>query len=211
LQFGELRFVAGVGLAAGPQPVAQGEAHVVLLEDFTDIFEALIEHVLPVVLDHPFGQDGTAAADDAGDPPGGQRNVLHQHTGVNRHIIHALLGLLFDHFEHDLPAEIFHAAHARKRFVDGHRADGHRRRADDGFADGGDVAAGGKVHHRVGAVFHGVLQFLQFAVDVRQHGGIPDIGIDFAIGGDPNAHRFQVGVMDVGRNDHPAAGYFGAY
>ncbi len=31
-----------------------------------------------------------------------------QHAGVNRHIIHALLGLLFDHFQHYINIEIFH-------------------------------------------------------------------------------------------------------
>ena len=46
-------------------------------------------------------------------PLGGQRNVLHQHAGVDGHVIHALLGLLFDDFEHHLAVEVFHAAHAR--------------------------------------------------------------------------------------------------
>ena len=54
-----------------------------------------------MVLDHPFGQDRSAAADDAGDAPRGQRNVLHQYSGVDGHVIDALLGLLLDHFEHD--------------------------------------------------------------------------------------------------------------
>ena len=102
LQLGELRFVAGVGHAAGTQAVAQREAHVVLLEDLADVLEALVEHVLLVVLHHPLGQDGAAAADDAGDALGGERDVLHQHAGVDGHVVHALLGLLLDHFQHHL-------------------------------------------------------------------------------------------------------------
>ena len=53
----------------------------------------------------------------------GQRNVLHQHAGVDGHVIHALLGLLLDHFQHHVDVQVFHAAHARQRFVDRHGAD----------------------------------------------------------------------------------------
>ena len=211
LQLGELRLVAGVRQAAGTQPVPQREAHVVLLEDLADVFEALVEHVLPVVLHHPLGQDGAAAADDAGDAPGGERNVLHQHAGVDGHVVHALLGLLFDHLQHHPRAEVLHAPHARERFVDRHRADGHGRSGDDGLADGRNIAAGREVHHRIGAVFHRVSQLLQFAFDIGQHRGISDIGVDLARGGDADAHGLQVGMVDVGRNDHPAAGHFRAY
>ena len=85
---------------SGPQSVAQREADVVLLENLADVVEMLVEHVLLVVLHHPLGQNGAAAAHDAGDALGGQRNVLHQHAGVDGHVVHALLGLLFDHFQH---------------------------------------------------------------------------------------------------------------
>jgi len=32
---------------------------------------------------------------------------LHQHAGVDGHVVHALLGLLFDDFEHHLLVEVF--------------------------------------------------------------------------------------------------------
>ena len=54
-----------------------------------------------------------AAADDAGDAPGGHRDVLHQRTGVDGHVIDALLGLLLNDFQQHLPAEVFHAPDAR--------------------------------------------------------------------------------------------------
>ena len=38
--------------------------------------------------------------------------------------------------------------------------------AQDGLADLGDVAAGGEIHHGVGAVVDGVMQLLQLFVDV---------------------------------------------
>src|SRR5205814_939797 len=107
-------------------------------------------------------------------------------------------------------AEVFDAAHAGERFIDGHRADGDRGGIDDGLTDCGDIAAGGKVHNGVGAVFHGVLEFLEFTSDIGGDGGVPDVGIDLALGGDPDAHRLQIGVMDVGRDDHAPARHFGA-
>ena len=66
-EFGELRFVAGVGDAAGAQAVAEREADVVLLEDFADVVEAFVEKILLVVVRHPLRQHRAAAADDAGD------------------------------------------------------------------------------------------------------------------------------------------------
>jgi len=85
-----------------------------------------VEQILAMVLDHPFGQDGSAAADDSGHAPGGQRDVLYQYPGVNGHVIDALLGLLLDDFEHDVDVEILDAPHAGDGFVDGDRADRHR-------------------------------------------------------------------------------------
>ena len=74
-----------------------------------------------------------------------------------------------------------------------------------------DIAAGGEIHHGIGAVLHGVLQLLQFAGDIAEHRGVADVRIDLALGGDADAHRFQIGVIDIGWNDHAAARHFGAY
>ncbi len=157
LQFGKLRRIAGIGHAAGPQPVAQRKADIVLLENLADLVEVLVEQILPVILHHPLGQNRAAAAHDAGNALRRQRHVLHQHAGVDRHVIHALLGLLFDHFQHHVDVEIFHAPHARERFIDRHRADRHGRMRDDGLADLRDIAAGRKIHHGIGAELHRVV------------------------------------------------------
>src|SRR5215831_10042300 len=209
-QLGELGFIAGIGDAAGTQTIAQREAHIMLLEDFADVFEALVEHVLLMVLDHPLGKNRAAAAHNAGDAAGGQRNVLDQDAGVNGHIIDALLGLLFDDLQHDLPAQILDAAHARERFINRHGADGDRRGGDNRFPDRGDIAAGRKVHDRIGAVLDGVLELFKFARDIAGDAGIPNIRIDLALGCDPDAHGLEVRVMDVGRDDHPPARDFAA-
>ena len=55
-----------------------------------------------------------------------------------------------------------------------------------------DIAAGGEVHHGVGAVLHGVAQLFEFLVDVGGGGGVADVGVDFALGGDADAHGLEV-------------------
>ena len=52
----------------------------------------------------PGRHDRAAAADDAGDPLGGQRDVAQQHPGVHGHVVHALLALLDHGVAVDLPA-----------------------------------------------------------------------------------------------------------
>ncbi len=51
---------------------------------------------------HPLRQERAAAADDSGDAIAGQRDKFAQHAGVDGHVVDALLGLLFDHFQHNL-------------------------------------------------------------------------------------------------------------
>ena len=100
LQFGELRFVAGVGNAAGTQAIAQRKGDVVLRENLADVVKALVQKILLVMMRHPLRQNRAAAAHDPGDALRNHRQVLNQHAGVDRHVVHALLGLLFDHFQH---------------------------------------------------------------------------------------------------------------
>src|SRR5258707_1803785 len=95
-------------------------------------------------------------------------------------------------------AEIFHGADAGKSLVDGHRADGDGGSADDRFADAWDIAAGGEIHHGVGAVLDGGFELFEFAGDITRNRGVADIRIDLALGGNADAHRLQIGVMDIG-------------
>ncbi len=64
-QLGELRRVAGVGEAAGPQAVAERVGDVVLAHDGADLVEQLVHRVLLAVVDHPLGEQRAAARDDA--------------------------------------------------------------------------------------------------------------------------------------------------
>src|SRR5882762_8026213 len=184
LQLGELCLVAGIGDATGAQAVAERKADVVFLENFADVVEALVEHILLVVFHHPFGQDGSTAADDSGNALGGERYVLHQDAAMDGHVVNALLGLFLDDLEHDGCGEVLHATHARERFINRHSANGNWRGVDDGLPYPRNVAAGGQIHHRVGSVLDGVLEFLELPIDVRRDGGVADVGVDLTPGRD---------------------------
>ena len=51
----------------------------------------------------------------------------------------------------------------------------------------------------------GHVQLAQLLVDVRGHRGVADVGVDLAQGGDADAHRLELGVVDV-RGDDQASG-----
>src|SRR5579859_4725003 len=161
-----------------------------------------------MVVGHPLGEDGAAAADDARDPFGYQPQVLDQHAGVDRHVIDALGGLLLDDFEHYFGVEVFHTLHARNGFVDGHGADRDRRVAEDGLANFVYVAAGGEIHHRVGAVVDCGVEFLELLIDLGGDGGVADVGVDLAEAGHADRHGLEFGMIDIGGDDHAATGDF---
>ena len=98
--------------------------------------------------------------------------------------------------------------HARDGFVNRHGADGYGRVAQDGLADLRNVAAGGEVHDRVGAVMHGGVELFQLFIDVGRDGGVADVGIDLAETLHADAHGFELGMIDIGGDDHPAGGDF---
>ena len=80
-------------------------------EDFANIVKAVVEEILLVVVGHPLCQDRAAAAHDAGDAFRNHRQILDEHAGMDGHVVHALLGLLFDDFEHDVGVEVLHTLH----------------------------------------------------------------------------------------------------
>ena len=73
-----------------------------------------------------------------------------------------------------------------------------------------DVLAGGKIHHGVCAPFGRPTHLLDFFLDARSDGAVPDVGIDLHKKVAADNHRFALGVINVDRNDGAARGYFGA-
>jgi hypothetical protein len=158
------------------------------------------------VVKHPLGQNATSTAHDAGEAALHLGQVLDQKAGVNRLVIDPLLAVLLD----DVQEVVFRkpldrTVHALEGLIYRHRADRHRRSLDDRRTHLIEVdAARGEVHHGVGAVLDGQMQLLQFFVDVAGIGRSADVGVHLALAGDADRHRLEVGMVDVGRDDHPA-------
>src|SRR5204863_2547839 len=92
-QLAELRLIVGVGDGARPQTVTKAEGNIVGAHDLADFFEVRIEKILLMMREAPFRKTRSAAADNAGAPVHGPRNVSKQHAGMNREVVHSLLGL----------------------------------------------------------------------------------------------------------------------
>ena len=212
LKLGELRAVVGVGDGAGPQAVAERERHIVAAHDVANLVEALIEEALAVMGEAPLRHDGAAAADDAGDALRRQRHIAQPYTGVDGEIVHALLALLDERVLVDLPVEFDRiAVHLLQRLIDRHGPDRHGRVADDPFARGVDVAARGKVHHRVRAPADRPHHLLHFLLHRGGDGGVADIRVHLGEEVAADDHRFEFGVVDVGGDDRAASRHFGAH
>ena len=197
-EFGELRAVVGVGDRAGAQAVAERERHVVLAHDVADLVEALVEEALLVLRQAPLRHDRAAARDDAGDAVGGQRHVGEPHAGMDGEIVDALLALLDQRVLEAFPVELDRiAVDLLQRLIDRHGADRHRRVAQDPFADVVDVAAGGEVHHGVGAPADRPHHLLDFFLDRGRDGRVADIGVDLHQEVAADDHRLEFGVVDV--------------
>ena len=118
--------------------------------------------------------------------------VLEHHTAMDRHVVDALLRLVFDHVQEMLRPHLFDvAAQFFEHLVNGHRADRHRRSIDDRLADLVDVLAGRQIHHRVGPVMHGVMQLVYLTLEAARNGRVADVRVDLALGRDADAHRLK--------------------
>ena len=126
-------------------------------------------------------------------------------------VIDPLLRLFDEGVAINFPGQFFGAAaDFLERLINRHGADRHGRVANDPFARGVNVLAGGKIHHGVGAPFRGPTHFLDFFLDRRRHGAVADVGVDLYQEIAADDHRLGFGMIDVCGNDGATARDFGA-
>ena len=123
LQLLELRRVRGVGQAAGPEPVAQAQAHVVLARHVQDLVVAGEERVLLVMVEHPLDEEAPAAGDHAHDPRPEQGHARPGHAAVHGDEVHPVLYMRADRVEKVVLRQAGHVRAAHDRLVHGHGAD----------------------------------------------------------------------------------------
>jgi len=133
-------------------------------------------------------------------------DVGQPHAGVDGEIIDALFALLDQRVLVDFPVELYRiAVDLLQRLVDRHGADRDRRISKNPFAGGVDVAAGGKIHHGVGAPSDRPHHLVDLFLHRRCHRGVADIGVDLGQEVAADDHRLEFAMVDVGRNDGAAA------
>ena len=160
-----------------------------------------------MVCQAPGGHDGAAAADDAGDPLGGQRDVSQQHPGVHGHVVDTLLALLDHGVAVNLPTQPGGIAlDLLQRLVDRHGADRHGGVAQNPFAGGVDVRPGGQVHDGVGSPTDGPHHLVHLLGDRGGDRRVADVGVHLHREGLADDHRFALWMVVVGRDHGPAAG-----
>ena len=132
----------------------------------------------------------------------GERDEAQQYAGVDGEIIHALLRLFDEGVAVNFPGQFLGlAADFFERLINRHGADGHGRVAENPFARGVDVLAGGQVHDRVRAPLGGPAHFLDLFLDARRDGAVADVGVDLHEEIAADNHRLGFGMVDVGRDD----------
>ena len=120
-------------------------------------------------------------------------------------VIDPLLRLFDEGVAIDFPGEFFGpAADFFERLINRDGADGHGRIANDPFAGGVNVFAGGQIHHGVGAPFRCPTHLLDFFFDRRRHRAVADVGVDFHQEIAADDHRLGFRMIDVGGNDGAA-------
>src|SRR6266487_2886775 len=201
VKLGELRFVVRVGDRTRPQAVADRKTHVIGGHDFTDRVPMGVEKTFLVMRQTPFRHDRAAARDDAGGAPRRHRDVAQKHSGVDGEVIDPLLRLFDKCVPINFPGQFFRAsADFFQRLIDRYCADRDRRIANDPFARGMNVFAGGKIHHGVGAPLCRPTHLFDFFLNRRRDGAVADVGVDLYQEIAADDHRLAFRVIDVRGN-----------
>ena len=152
----------------------------------------------------PLGHDTAAAAHNPCGPPRCDRNEPQQHAGMDRKIIHTLLGLFDQRIPENFPCKVLGTTiHFFESLINGHGANGHGAVSNDPFAGGVDVFSRGKIHHCIRAPSRGPTHLFDLLLNAGGHRTVADVRIDFHQKITTNNHWLQFRVIDIGGNDCP--------
>src|SRR5947207_13439348 len=135
-----------------------------------------------------------------------------KNPGVDGKVIDPLLRLFDEGVAINFPGQFFGAAaDFFEGLINRDGADRHGRIANDPFAGGVDVFAGGKIHHGVGAPLRRPTHLLDFFLDRRRDGAVADVGVDLYQKIAADDHRLGFRVIDVVWNDGAPASDLASY
>ena len=127
--------------------------------------------------------------------------MLHQDAGVDRHVVDALFGLLFDHVDQEVVGDRLGALRTLDCLVDRHRTDRNGGVSDVRLADRVEVLAGAQIHHRVRPVVNRRVELFEFLGAVARGLAVADVGVDLRGELAADDHRIETLVGAV-RRDH---------
>ncbi len=202
-QLRNLGAVCGVGDAAGPQPVAEADGHVVFVQDVKQVVVVLVKRVLVARHLHPGEQQRAAAGDDVHLPPAAQENLGGPavQAGVDGHKIHAFLRV----DPHDVQKVARRdALEALLQIADGvvdrHGADGGGGTLNQLCAEPVRFPVVAQVHDGFGSESGRELRLFHLFRIVRAVSGDAEVDVDFRPQLFADAVRPQGFVADVRRN-----------
>ena len=208
----ELGDLASVGCVVGAtrtHGIADGDGHIVFMQDLENLIVMLVERVLVAGGLHPGEDERASAADDVHKSAGFLERLdgAAVHAGVDGDEVDAVLGMAADHIEEVLRLDgdegLLQVADG---VVHGHGADHGRRLLDELGAERLGFAAVGKVHDGLGAKLDGRIDLLPLDGFVGKVAG--DAQVDVYLGAQALADAFgrQRRVVDVGRDGDAAGG-----
>jgi hypothetical protein len=125
---------------------------------------------------------------------------------MDRKVIDPLLCLFDECVAIDFPGQFFRASpDFLERLINRHGADRHRRVANNPFARGVNVLAGGQIHHSIGTPLCRPTHLLDFLFDRRRDRAVSDVGVDLHQEITADDHRLELGMINVRRDDGPSA------
>ena len=202
LQLRKLRLITSIGHRPRPQPVPQRITHVILRHHLSDSVEVLIQKVLLMMRRHPLRHNRASAAHNTRNPLRHHWNVLHQHARMNREVVHPLLRLLLNHLQVKVNIQILHPLHPPQRLIQRHRPDRHRRVPQNRLPDHRNIPTRRQIHHRIRTKMHSGMQLLQLLIHIRHQRRVANIRVDLAQALHANAHRLQLRMIDICRDNH---------
>ena len=205
-----LAHVGGVGQAAGPAGVPQGDGHVVLFADVQNLVEVLVEGVFLPGHAHPGEHQAPAPGDNVHLPlvTADLVDGLAGDAAVEGDKVHPVLRVEAHHVDKVLGGEgaqvplVVDDAVVHRHGADHGRALGHQL-----SPEGLGVPVGGQVHNGLGPQFDGAHHLLHLNIVVLAVPGDTQVHVD--LGAQHAAHPLwvQAGMALVGADGHLALGH----
>src|SRR5690554_495166 len=171
LQLSKLRPVVGIVQGTRSQSVAQRHPYAVGRQYLTNLVEMRKEKVFCLVVGTPIGHNGPATRHNADHPLKSMGNVFAKESRMYGKIIHPLLGLFHQGIAVKRPAQVLHlATHLFQSLIQGYRANGHGRIAQDPLPGFVNVGTGTQIHYGIGPPTDGVNGLFYFLRDVGAEG-----------------------------------------